>query len=79
MILSEKSCRRGRSSDNDKLSLADVHMDIEDRIFKCPQGAPAIFSSENEDGSIEVLFGCERCKECPVGRNSKTAEGLFSA
>jgi len=32
--------------------LADFHMDIEDRIFECPQGAPAIFSTENEDGSI---------------------------
>jgi hypothetical protein len=56
----------GRSSDNDKLSLADFHMDIEDRIFECPQGAPAIFSSENEDGSIQVQFDCEHCKECPV-------------
>ena len=56
----------GRSSDNDKLSLADFHMDIEDRIFECPQGAPAIFSTENEDGSIHVQFDCEHCKECPV-------------
>jgi hypothetical protein len=56
----------GRSSDNDKLSLADFHMDIEDRIFECPQGAPAIFSSENEDGSIQIQFDCEHCKECPV-------------
>ena len=56
----------GRSSDNDKLSLADFHMDIEDRIFECPQGAPAIFSTENKDGSIQVQFDCEHCKECPV-------------
>jgi transposase len=56
----------GRSSDNDKLSLADFHMDIEDRIFECPQGAPAIFSTENENGSIQVQFDCEHCKECPM-------------
>jgi hypothetical protein len=37
-----------------------------DRIFECPQGAPAIFFSENEDGSIYVQFDCEHCKECPV-------------
>jgi hypothetical protein len=56
----------GRSSDNDKLSLADFHMDIEDHIFECPQGVPAIFSTKNEDGSIQVQFDCEHCKECPV-------------
>ena len=59
----------GRSSDKDRLSLADFHMDIEDRIFECPQGAPAIFSTANEDGSIQVQFDCERCKGCPL-RNS---------
>jgi hypothetical protein len=57
---------KGRSSDNDKLSLADFHMDIKDRIFECPQGVPTVFSAENEDGSIHVQSDCEQCKECPA-------------
>jgi transposase len=54
----------GRPAQNEKTSLAEFEVGINDRICGCPEGAKPIYCSEREDGSFLVQFDSERCRQC---------------
>jgi hypothetical protein len=54
----------GRPTKNEKTSLAEFEVDINDHICQCPEGAMPIYCSEREDRSFFVQFDSGKCRQC---------------
>lgn len=54
----------GRPAKNEKTSLVEFEVDIEDHVCQCPEGARPVYCSERKDGSFLVQFDSGRCRQC---------------